>query len=161
MKNTLKQIMEHYNHTASEFAENVGIQRSSISHFLSGRNNPSLDVIRKILTAYPDINSDWLILGEGDMLLTPLNNKTEVLSTSKSEVTQVAEPSPQQPHLFDQMVKEEPQAPYYTQKELIAKKEAEENAINRVYKSQNNDIERVIIFYTDGTFKEYKSQKST
>lgn len=161
MKNTLEQIMEHYNHTASEFAENVGIQRSSISHFLSGRNNPSLDVIRKILTAYPDINSDWLILGEGDMLLTPLNNKTEVLSTSKSEVTQVAEPSPQQSYLFEQMVKEEPQAPYYTQKELITKKEAEENAINRVHKSQNNDIERVIIFYTDGTFKEYKSQKST
>jgi len=155
--------MEHYNHTASEFAENVGIQRSSISHFLSGRNNPSLDVIRKILTAYPDINSDWLILGEGDMLLTPLNKEKEIISTKRDDISIVSEPSSEslQPHLFNQMLKDEPQAPYYTQQNLIKREEAEEEEIiatNKSQKTDNSDIERVIIFYNDGTFKEYKSQ---
>lgn len=163
MKNTLEQIMRHYNHTASEFAENVGIQRSSISHFLSGRNNPSLDVIRKILSAYPDINSDWLILGEGDMLLTTLNREKETSYTKQNDINIAAEPSAKlhQPHLFNQIVEEEEQAPYYTEKDLINMRKSEEEIFTTTKreKGDNGGIERVIIFYRDGTFKEYKSNE--
>ena len=50
--------------TASSFATKIGVQRSSISHILSGRNRPSLDFLIKIFTAFDDISLDWLILGK-------------------------------------------------------------------------------------------------
>ncbi|HOY30675.1 MAG TPA: hypothetical protein PKW80_02235 [Bacteroidales bacterium] len=62
--------MKIKNLTPSKFADEIGIQRSSMSHIMGGRNLPSLDLITKILKKYPDINSEWLIQGEGPMLKT-------------------------------------------------------------------------------------------
>jgi len=53
--------------SSSQFADEIGVQRSSVSHVLSGRNKPSLDFVTKILTAYEDINSEWLLIGKGNM----------------------------------------------------------------------------------------------
>jgi transcriptional regulator with XRE-family HTH domain len=61
----LQKIIDFYDETASSFAEKIGVQRSSISHILSGRNKPSLDFIMKILHAYPDIELYWLLNGKG------------------------------------------------------------------------------------------------
>jgi transcriptional regulator with XRE-family HTH domain len=60
-------ILEDKGLTPSSFADTIGIQRSSMSHILSGRNKPSLDVIHKILITFPDIQSDWLLTGKGPM----------------------------------------------------------------------------------------------
>jgi len=62
-------ILKTKNITASKFADEVGVQRSSVSHILSGRNNPSLDVIQKILKRFPDISSEWLLSGKGPMMV--------------------------------------------------------------------------------------------
>jgi len=43
------------------------VQRSSVSHIISGRNNPSFDFIQKTLTAFPGLNAEWLIVGQGTM----------------------------------------------------------------------------------------------
>ncbi len=51
----------------SKFADEIGVQRSSISHIMSGRNKPSLDFILKILNSYNDINAEWLLKGVGTM----------------------------------------------------------------------------------------------
>ena len=67
MNDRIKLIIESRNLTASKFADEVGVQASSISHILSGRNKPSLEFIQKILYAYPDINYEWLISGKGTM----------------------------------------------------------------------------------------------
>lgn len=61
----LQKIMDLYQLTASAFAESVGVQRSAISHILSGRNKPSLDFVLKILEAYPDVELYWLLNGKG------------------------------------------------------------------------------------------------
>jgi len=50
--------------SASDFAKQLQIQRSALSHIFSGRNKPSVDVLLKIKNTYPDINLDWLITGE-------------------------------------------------------------------------------------------------
>ncbi len=71
MEHRIKQLMDQENLTASKFAETIGAQRSSISHILSGRNKPSLELINKILDRYPDLNTDWLLLGKGDMYGAP------------------------------------------------------------------------------------------
>jgi transcriptional regulator with XRE-family HTH domain len=58
-----KEILEDNNYTASALADELEIQRSSISHLLSGRNKPSLDFILKLLKKFPEINMYWLLNG--------------------------------------------------------------------------------------------------
>ena len=67
----LKEIMSYYSLSASALAERINVQRSSISHVLSGRNKPSLDFITKLTIALPNINLYWLLNGTENMLRTP------------------------------------------------------------------------------------------
>ena len=59
--------MQAKNITARQFAEEIGIQPSGMSHILGGRNNPSLDFVVKVLKRYPEIDAGWLLLGKGAM----------------------------------------------------------------------------------------------
>ncbi|WP_299362345.1 helix-turn-helix transcriptional regulator [Winogradskyella sp.] len=109
----LKKIIDFYDETASSFAEKVGVQRSSISHILSGRNKPSLDFVMKILHAYPDVELYWLLNGKGSF---PKSNNL---------------PNPMPPKLeFPKEVSNEPV-------------------------QTDSEIEKIVIFYKDGTFKSY------
>lgn len=60
----IKRIISDSGLSNSSFADKIGVPRSSISHILSGRNNPSLDLIIKILRNFDDINADFLLKGE-------------------------------------------------------------------------------------------------
>ena len=66
----LKKILDYYSLSASAFAETITVQRSSISHILSGRNKPSLEFITKVLKAFPEIDLIWLLSGVGEFLST-------------------------------------------------------------------------------------------
>lgn len=77
----------------TEFADEIGVQRSSISHILSGRNNPSLDLVTKILNRFPEIDSNWLVLGKGSLV---------VKSEEKSEKIENNETSKPSNNLFEQ-----------------------------------------------------------
>lgn len=57
----LKQIMEDHGLSSSQMADKIGVQRSAISHILSGRNKPSLDFILKVLESFSDVSSEWLL----------------------------------------------------------------------------------------------------
>lgn len=93
----LKMIMKMHNLNASQFADTIEVQRSSISHVLSGRNKPSLDFIEKILIHFPRVNADWLITGvtKSNKVEEELSNKqnlfTEHPKISTEEVTKVIE----------------------------------------------------------------------
>ncbi|NCT10831.1 MAG: helix-turn-helix transcriptional regulator [Flavobacteriia bacterium] len=63
--NRLKKIMDYYDLSAAVFADKIGVQRSSISHLLSGRNKPSLDFILKITSIFKEVDLYWLINGKG------------------------------------------------------------------------------------------------
>ena len=67
MKDRIKQIMDKANLTPAKFADQLQINRAVVSHILNGRNNPSLDVVTKILSEMNYINSDWLLNGTGQM----------------------------------------------------------------------------------------------
>ena len=112
----LNKIMVYYGLSASAFAELIQVQRSSISHILSGRNKPSLDFILKLNTALPDINLYWLLNGTGDMLNGP-SSSTKIKDT-------------------------------ITQTEVL-----QSNHVDS--KAQSKKIERIVIFYKDGTFEGY------
>lgn len=70
----LQKVIDYYSESASSFAEKIGVQRSSISHILSGRNKPSLEFIMKVLSTFPDVELYWLLNGKGDF---PKINKKE------------------------------------------------------------------------------------
>ena len=67
MKERLIQLLDLEQLSPSKFADLIGVQRSSISHVLSGRNKPSFDFLQKTLKAFPGLNASWLMLGEGTM----------------------------------------------------------------------------------------------
>ena len=67
MKDRIKKIMDSEDLTAAKFADMLQINRAVISHILNGRNNPSLDVVTKILSDLNYINPDWLLSGNGSM----------------------------------------------------------------------------------------------
>jgi len=67
MKERLIQLLDLEQLSPSKFADIIGVQRSSISHVISGRNKPSYDFLQKTLKAFPGLNASWLIMGEGTM----------------------------------------------------------------------------------------------
>lgn len=84
MREKLLNLMKEENLTSSRLAELLGIQPSGISHILKGRNNPSLDFIQKILRRFPQVNPDWLILGEGEMY-RPQRDPSDTQQGSRQE----------------------------------------------------------------------------
>jgi len=90
----LKYLMKLNNLTSSAFADEIGVQRSSISHILSGRNKPSLEFITKILTRYPKVSADWLISGNTKTSDTNINTtKTEEKEEKESITPKTNHPS--------------------------------------------------------------------
>jgi transcriptional regulator with XRE-family HTH domain len=68
MKDRITQFLKSEKISPAEFADKINVQRSSVSHVLNGRNYPSASFIQKMLSAYPQLNSRWLLLGEGTIL---------------------------------------------------------------------------------------------
>ena len=61
----LEIILDYYNLSASAFADKISVQRSSLSHLLSGRNKPSLDFIIKVIEVFPEVDLYWILNGKG------------------------------------------------------------------------------------------------
>ena len=68
MKERLIRLLDSEQLSASKFADKIGVQRSSVSHVLSGRNKPSYDFLQKTLISFPGLSSEWLLLGQGEMM---------------------------------------------------------------------------------------------
>ena len=95
----LQKVIDYYGESASSFAEKIGVQRSSISHILSGRNKPSLDFILKILSTFPEVDLYWLFNGKGEFpakakkegvkqnVITPIANHNKLLAEIKKDKT--------------------------------------------------------------------------
>jgi transcriptional regulator with XRE-family HTH domain len=145
MKERIIQFLRDMNLTSTKFADEIGVQRSSISHILSGRNKPSFDFIEKMLVAYPEIDAQWLITGKGNMLsnqpsLFNQNNvpNQNILSSGESNIQKT-------PEIDSKISKSD---------EIF-----EHNSTSQLKKQDlSKKTERVVIFYSDGTFKEYKAE---
>ena len=81
----ITKVLEYSGFSASEFADEIDVQRSSISHIISGRNKPSLEFVTKIKNRFPELSWDWINLGNGEMKQTdspfPISEKQEENST--------------------------------------------------------------------------------
>ena len=84
----LQLILKMHNLTPSAFADKLGVQRSNVSHVISGRNKPSLDFLEKIILNFPRVNAHWLLTGQ--MSTSPevkLETKKEKVSIVENEVS--------------------------------------------------------------------------
>lgn len=136
----LEIVLEYYSLNASSFADKIGVQRSSMSHLLSGRNKPSLDFILKIIDIFPEVDLYWILNGEGffPKYSEPKENLKSIVETS----------DPATPiDLFSQI------AP-------VSKNEAIEEKAHPTMASLENEnkdeIDKIVFFYKNGTFRIYK-----
>ena len=108
----LQLILKMHNMTPSGFADKLGIQRSNVSHVLSGRNKPSLDFLEKIIVNFPRVNAHWLLTGK----MNATNPADEASAKSPDKI------------------------PYSDSKRT---------------ESKSGELEKIVEFYTDGTFRAY------
>ena len=132
MKERIEKILKFEQLTASKFADIIDVQRSNVSHILSGRNNPGLDFIQKILSKFTNINAEWLLLGKGEMYI-----KEEQISSLNQDYENDAHikninkniPSPDN------------------------KEKVESSSLQDA--PDKKKVEKITYFYSDKTFKEY------
>ena len=128
----LNKIIDYYDLSAASFADKIDVGRSSISHLLSGRNKPSLDFVMKVVNAFPEVELYWLLNGKGNF---PKKENTtpppSIPIQSKDHRTNSAD-------LFSEKVENEFPVSYGQQ-------------------NQKKQIEKVVIFYNDGTFEAYQN----
>ena len=159
----VKNIIAAKNMTASRFADHIGVPRSTISHILSGRNNPSLELIQKILDHFPDIRTEWLVRGKGAMSAglqslfpdgpeesgggepdQPAITPTEESTTSDGKDSSDYESSRSSGSFENSgRVTERPD------------ENAEEKGTADQHLSGEHAIDRVLVFYKNGTFDTY------
>ena len=95
MINRINLILQAKNITAKQFAEEIGIQPSGMSHIMGGRNNPSLEFVSKVIRRYPEIDANWLLLGKGEMYMGTKNEESKMKNeVMRSEPTLFSEPDP-------------------------------------------------------------------
>lgn len=127
-RDRLVKIMESEGMSARQFSQEIGISAGAISNIMSGRNKPSLDVLQAVLRRFRAISCDWLIMGVGNMYLSG----NDELSNSL---------------LFPKDVTEAPsvELPTSNQSSLMS---------NEEQPSSCRSVDKILIFYTDGTFEE-------
>jgi transcriptional regulator with XRE-family HTH domain len=137
MKDRIIKFLTHENLTGTRFADEIGVQRSSVSHILSGRNNPSFEFIQKILSRYKNLSSEWLIMGIGSMYKKP--EQMDLFASPPISATK------------------QPTIPTQKTNEILTSaeddKKNQSNYGSEIFPSRK--VEKILIFYTDKTFDEF------
>lgn len=149
MKERLLKFLNMENLSATRFADEIGVQRSSISHILSGRNKPSYDFIYKTLEKFSNINAEWLINGKGSMYKEDHEKVVNKVSEELSFDTGVKKP--------ENKLNSEPTQEKV--KDIINKQVIEQKNIEKRNIFDVKSVEKVIIFFSDGKFKEYSPEE--
>ena len=150
----LKVIMEKEGLNPSQLADKLHIQRSGLSHILSGRNNPSLDFVKKVLTEFPQYGTEWFIFGD-----TNVNN--EIYKSEQSDAlylfndlphsTENASTKPaKRQSAFDPQSPENKRIPNQLRNDAFSARNSEKTALKKLVK--------VIMVYDNHTFEELKAE---
>lgn len=145
-----KQVLTIKQLSPSQLADAIGVQRSSISHILSGRNRPSLDIIQKLVRCYSEFTYDWFLEDDD---LHPLSEERPRASPRPAQSVQLSEP-------IDRKRSVNPS-------QTVSAQSTEDynrtNVPEITYRNpagpapqQDKQVDRILIFYTDGTFREYR-----
>ena len=144
MQERLNQIIEKKGLTATKFAAMIGVNASTISHILAGRNKPGFDIINNIAKTFPDLNLTWLITGNGSMDNFPVQEEKDPVIT--------------EPTLFEMEPIEKQNTSVIPDKNI--KSEETKNPITSVksFTKQTKKVNRIILFFEDGSFEDYEKE---
>lgn len=175
----ISKVIEYSNLTPSEFADEIDVQRSSISHITSGRNKPSLEFIIKIKSRFPELLWDWLVTGEGVMLKSELPEPAVIPVQNIEEEEEKTKSATPLPDLFTMINEDdefgtdetEDEAPKQssgesfiphqnTAPEKISDSQRLENTADQIISqaigNQENKIKRIVLFYENGKFESFE-----
>ena len=138
MKERIQKYMDFKNINAGELSVKLEVQRSNISHILNGRNKPSAAFIEKMLNVFQDLNARWLLTGEGNMT----NTEEDVAIKNNDDVPHREENQ----QTINQSLKNEP---------TTTTKLPEEETTTYIPTFSDGKIDKIVIFYTDGTFSSF------
>ncbi len=147
MTDRIQAILKSLDLSPSQLADAISVQRSSLSHILSGRNKPSLDFVSKLLNSFPQVSPDWLIFGNGPMLRRDdgiAADGSAEKGTKTSSVQSGTTPARQKEKKSTE--KEEPQP---------AAAAPSPSATSNT--NGEREAERIILLFSDGTFRTYTS----
>jgi len=148
----LEKLLDYLGISASAFADTIGVQRSGLSHLLSGRNKPSLDFVLKIVETYPEIDLYWLLNGKGSLpgdAPAPVSPKpVDTIQPPKEPVKPATSPPPVETDLFT-----------FSQDYAVSPPIAKPTVPDYTPAIIQGDIDRIVVFYKDGTFKNYNPEK--
>jgi transcriptional regulator with XRE-family HTH domain len=168
-------IMEHYNFSPSLFADEIGVIRSSVSHIVSGRNNPGVDLLQKVLKRFPEVSTDWLMMGIGEMLRQEGGQATSA-ELARAEAKALADknlfaqPKPERRQMtLDDFTGQAPaetgiQQQEISQQSLAQEKNSENGTVNgpgisvQLNATQPGKIKRITVFYEDNSFQDFIAQ---
>lgn len=174
----ISKVIEYSKLTPSEFADEIDVQRSSISHVTSGRNKPSLEFIIKIKSRFPEILWDWLVNGDGEMLKSELP-ETNDLEEMELEIDEDKTKPTSLPDLFTMMnndddfgseeteielPNERPQESFIPHQSVPQDKifdsqrleKSNQQFMDQVIGNQENKIKRIVLFYENGKFESFE-----
>lgn len=141
MKERLLEFLKTENKSSAQLAEEIGVQPSGISHILSGRNNPSLDFVLKMLEKYKFLSTEWLLFGKG-----PMYKENQITSLFSDESFDGKSDNPEKTDQNSGTVR--PGAKR-TENELILDEDLVKEG------RRNSSISRIIMFYKDKSFEEF------
>ena len=163
-RDRIEMLMRCYNLSPSQFATKTGIQKASVSHILSGRNKPSLEVMLKIYDAFPAVDIKWLMTGEGDepvaqaaaakeeadssgvRSITPVATGEETLFPATDfVVSEITAPKQVAPPRQPVVVKSTSERQY--------KRSAPARSATGQQQTPPRRIKEIRVFYTDGTYE--------
>ncbi len=159
IKEKIEKIMEKEQMNSAQFAAAIGIQGSTLSHILNGRNNPSLDVLTKILKYFQTISSDWLLMDLGSMYRTEKQSQVPTLFDNIDETTSKTSS-------LDQKYAQKINTHSTTiQQNNVSSSEKPIQVIPdslQDYKSvieiPSKSVRKIIVYYTDNTFQEFETK---
>lgn len=153
--------MEAEGLSPAKFADEIGVQRSSISHIISGRNKPSYDFLIKILNRFKGINAEWLLTGKGNMIKgqESADNQPEQLNNLFEQKIQKSYKKD------DSSVGNQPQINWQNENDRN-KYEPEYSAELKSQNKQNqsvftnvNNAKYILVFYKNGTFEQFNPRE--
>lgn len=159
MKDQILRIIEAEGLTPAKFADEIGVQRSSISHIISGRNKPSYDFIMKIIERFRGINTEWLLTGKGSMIKS--SSSDLIAEKSGFETNSVNEKLKDiQPDMLNNENKFSDKSVGNTAEIKFTKHISTNSKTDSdiEFTNVNSDI-FILIFYKDGSYKKYISRE--
>ncbi len=148
MKDRIRRIMEEQHMSQQVFADFIGLSPATLSSIFTGRTRPTLNVIEAIKSKLPSINLDWLMIGVGNMYVTPATEGVE--GTSQSLVEQMLD--------FDQPISDHSGQSF----SQSVRNTPSENAIKNLkfVDKEPRKVTEIRVYYDDQTYETFVPMKS-